>query len=255
MRATVPRPSLALVLLLAACQGQDLLSLPVDPLDYVQAEPYGGLLIEIDAADALELDAEALDSAALTLTELLDKPLGVGWELQSGLAATEPAGGWTEESLRDLATGAFDGNGTDIVHAHVLLLSGRWAEDPDQTLAVSWANRHVAVFADALTEACTNLDGEELNGQGQREKACEETQRIVLLHELGHVIGLVNNGLPVQSAHEDADHPFHDVGEDCLMHHSVEDVEIFERVRGTVVDEEPPLDFDAACREDVTTAW
>lgn len=43
-------------------------------------------------------------------------------------------------------------------------------------------------------------------------------EQSTLVHELGHAIGLVNNGVPLTSAHQDADHGKHCSNDQCVMY-------------------------------------
>lgn len=49
-------------------------------------------------------------------------------------------------------------------------------------------------------------------------------EQAVLVHELGHAVGLVNNGLSLTSEHHDAEHGAHCSNEDCVMYWTVEGV-------------------------------
>nr|MBA3498912.1 hypothetical protein [Deltaproteobacteria bacterium] len=42
-------------------------------------------------------------------------------------------------------------------------------------------------------------------------------EQSTLVHELGHAIGLVNNGVPLASPHQDAEHGAHCTNESCVM--------------------------------------
>ncbi len=44
------------------------------------------------------------------------------------------------------------------------------------------------------------------------------TEQCTLVHEFGHSIGLVNNGAPMTSPHEQQDDRYHDVNPNCIMH-------------------------------------
>lgn len=44
------------------------------------------------------------------------------------------------------------------------------------------------------------------------------TEQTVLIHEAGHALGLVNNGLPLQSDHHDQEHGAHCTNKDCVMY-------------------------------------
>lgn len=43
-------------------------------------------------------------------------------------------------------------------------------------------------------------------------------EQATVVHELGHVVGLVNNGLPMVQNHEDAVHPHHSLDSDDIMY-------------------------------------
>lgn len=45
------------------------------------------------------------------------------------------------------------------------------------------------------------------------------TEQSVLIHEFGHAIGLVNNGLPITSAHHDSSHGAHCTNDTCVMYY------------------------------------
>ena len=47
-------------------------------------------------------------------------------------------------------------------------------------------------------------------------------EQATLVHEFGHAVGLVNNGLPLTSEHHDAEHGAHCNNEDCVMYYQVE---------------------------------
>lgn len=43
-------------------------------------------------------------------------------------------------------------------------------------------------------------------------------EQATIVHELGHITGLVNNGVPLTSNHEDASHPHHTTNSQCVMY-------------------------------------
>jgi hypothetical protein len=50
-------------------------------------------------------------------------------------------------------------------------------------------------------------------------------EQVVLVHEFGHAVGLVNNGIPLASAHQDAPHGSHCTNTDCVMYWTVDGAE------------------------------
>ena len=47
-------------------------------------------------------------------------------------------------------------------------------------------------------------------------------EQSVAVHEIGHAVGLVNNGVPMSAPHEDQDHPKHTLNEDGVMYWATE---------------------------------
>ncbi len=78
----------------------------------------------------------------------------------------------------------------------------------------------IAVFKPALQE---NLDALVTSTDTPAEKlrlAADSrlVEQMVMLHELGHAVGLVNDGLPMSTEHQDADHGHHCSNPNCLMY-------------------------------------
>jgi hypothetical protein len=69
----------------------------------------------------------------------------------------------------------------------------------------------------------------------------------VIHHEFGHILGLTNLGTPLQSQHEDAEHPKHCNVESCLMYYAAESgANIMNMVSGGNIPE-----LDAQCIADL----
>jgi hypothetical protein len=43
-------------------------------------------------------------------------------------------------------------------------------------------------------------------------------EQSTMVHELGHAFGLVNNGIPLTSDHQDVEHGAHTINSDCVMY-------------------------------------
>ncbi len=69
----------------------------------------------------------------------------------------------------------------------------------------------------------------------------------VMAHELGHVLGLVGDGIaPVQAEHMDAAHPHHCVTPTCLMNYTAESVSVLTALGGNTIPE-----LDSFCLQDL----
>ncbi len=241
---TLQRASLlALVALLAAGAGCVLEPAESPILDYLRADESSELVIELDAVDGLEPRDLAVEAWLAAVEDVVDKPAGVRLEPDEVLPG---AAQWSFDDLREFEDNASRG---EVGVVHLLWLDGVYAEEPD-TLGLAWSNRHIAVFAETLERLCVDNGGDQLTGQGLIERACGETERAVLLHEIGHVFGLVNRGLPMVQDHEDPEHEGHDA-EDSVMSWGYDGPALFAHIRGQVLDEEEPLGFGPASLADL----
>ncbi len=73
-------------------------------------------------------------------------------------------------------------------------------------------------------------------------------EEAVLVHEAGHNLGLVDNGIPMQTPHKDAQHGNHDSNQNCVMYWAVES-SLISQLLGTV-----PRDYDANCLAELQAA-
>lgn len=114
---------------------------------------------------------------------------------------------------------------------YVLVLEGRY--ENDQVTGVAFSATAFAVFPEQISGGLlgTNPDAFET---------------AVLVHELGHLFGLVN--LTDQGGfHEDPQHPGHSKSDGSVMYWAVEDVSIANVFKGG-----PPREFDADDREEMS---
>lgn len=114
---------------------------------------------------------------------------------------------------------------------YVLVLEGRY--ENDQVTGVAFAATAFAIFPGQISGGLlgTNPDAFET---------------AVLVHELGHLFGLVN--LTGEGAfHEDPKHPGHSKSDGSVMYWAVEDISISNVFRGG-----PPQEFDEADREEMS---
>lgn len=153
---------------------------------YVEAllwpHPYSTVVVEIDHAPGREPHPEALETLRVALEEATRKR--VEFAPFSEVDLDTPQGGWTDASLfhahdATYTHGGVNGeNGTHVV-LHVLYVAG---DGPDAH--GSSIMNHVTMFPDAFRRTLdpfTNV----------------VTESYVLVHEAGHSLGLVDNGIPM----------------------------------------------------------
>lgn len=132
---------------------------------------------------------------------------------------------WTPGAIRETAdrlTKAGQGGGRAVLH--VLFLRGN-LKGNDEVLGVAVRGDVLAIFSDSVAAAGTPL----VSG-----RAIEEA---VLMHELGHLLGLVD--LALDTGRDDPEHPGHSRNSESVMYWAVESSLVTQVLSGG-----PPRDFD-----------
>lgn len=177
------------------------------------AEVLGGgawtdLVVEVDYAPGHAPSEEATTHLLMTLRNVTGKS-NVVLDVRESLNDT-PSQDWTRDSLLALERGTRRHEHA-APHAllHVLYVSGRY-NGSDQIAGVTIAGRQlgpVAIFRDVLRDSsCVpSVGGAPRIGLPlpQPDQSLAALERSTLLHEAGHAMGLVDNGLPMVKDHED----------------------------------------------------
>ncbi len=78
-------------------------------------------------------------------------------------------------------------------------------------------------------------------------------EQSTLVHEVGHAVGLVNNGLPMISSHEDTTHQAHCNNPNCVMYWENEGASALKTFISGRASNPSLVMFDSACLKDVTS--
>ncbi len=180
--------------------------------DYIRSDHYDRLVIEVDFEGGLTPRQAALDAAAARLSEILDKPGGVEFVIDEQILTERDGDEWDNATLKKCADDSYDMDAADgVIKMHVIYVHGAYQTDGEgKILGLAWDNLHAALFMDGIEDTCATF--------GLGDALCEKAELWVLTHEIGHVLGLVNNGVPMLTDHEDPDHPHHDISDQCIMY-------------------------------------
>jgi hypothetical protein len=219
---------------------------------YIRSDLRSSLVLEVDHAPGYAPQGSVLSDVESGFADILGKPEGV----EARTAASLPSRGsdhvWTADALRQLSREQLDEPVADTaVKMHVLYVDGQ-LEDQDgdettQTLGLAIGRTTMVIFKEQLERACR---GPRIPVEIE-DRLCEVAERLTFVHEVGHLIGLVNNGLPMVEDHEDPDHPRHDINEDCVMFWRVEQSVIEYALNRMASMPRPNLGFDMACLDDI----
>ncbi len=133
---------------------------------------------------------------------------------------------------------------------HVMFVNATYRDSAGahpEVLAVTLGDSGiVAVFVPPIRGGVSTA-----TGTMRAEVLAKFTEQIVLVHELGHALGLVGRGAPVTSAHHDADHGAHCLNPECVMFYMNEGVTDLMTYVQRVVTTSSQVVFDDACVRDV----
>jgi hypothetical protein len=219
--------------------------------DYIRGDRFPKLLLEIDSVPGFEPRPSSQDAVVQALGTLLSRPAAVSASGTSSPSYSKGADyAWTLAELDALATSTFDlAVGPETIKMHILFVDGHSAEDnPNgKTLGLAWAHTHLVVFKKTIEDTCRSGVTGTL-----AENVCADAEQGVWMHEIGHLLGLVDNGLPMVTPHKDPTHGAHDQNNACIMFWAYETGDVLDEIRSRLLGgNTSKLDFDDACKNDI----
>lgn len=218
---------------------------------YLRADEAGSLVLEVDAVAGTEPSADVQERFRTGFADVVDKPGGVTVTVDGTIDSRGTDHAWTDSELRALAEETFDLEvGSDAVKMHAVFVDGHYSGDDSggTTLGITYDHTHLFLFAQSIDDACSSAS----IGPLLRDDLCNAATLNVLTHEAGHVIGLVDRGLPMVTDHRDPDHGRHDESSDCVMYWIAETGRVVDVLSDRLVGGgDGTLPFDDECLADV----
>lgn len=177
--------------------------------DLLRDEQYTSLKIEVQYMEGFEPDQTALKNLQFFLFEHLHKPGGIFITTKQIAASAEAALTLDQVLAIERANrSAFVQEGQLTVY---ILYTNTYYTDAKM---LGWAYKNTSAV----------LFGKKILEHAKREDTPDRTilESNVLKHEMGHLLGLVNVGTPLQSDHKDHKHGKHCSNTQCLMYHVVD---------------------------------
>ncbi|MDN3654085.1 hypothetical protein QWZ08_00520 [Ferruginibacter paludis] len=205
----------ACLLLLSACQKADISgnyeyrTLGVSARDFLTAAPYTTLQIQIDCMPGFAPDNAVISNLTTFINAYTNKPGGIT-VLQRPIAASGKAALSLTDIVKIERNNRIFFTGLNTITLHILITDGYFTST--NTFATSYWNTSICIFGQAIN------DNSGSQGLVPRSKLLST----VLQHEMGHLLGLVNQGSPMQSPHRDPDNGAHCINPDCLMFYGIE---------------------------------
>jgi hypothetical protein len=194
---------------------------------YLRPEPASTIVVELHSQNDAAIRDTTRDQLVAALDDVTGKRIGV----EGPHPFSDDRTRWSAEQIRALAdqNGRRD-HGGGVAVMQVLLLRGEY-EQAD-VIGVAVRGAVMAIFVDEVRRA-----GSFVSGSRQIEAA-------VVIHEAGHLMGLVD--LYLGTGREDPDHPGHSTNEESVMYWAVESSLV-----GQLLGAGPPTGFDQDDRRDL----
>jgi predicted Zn-dependent protease len=206
--------------------------------DFLASSKYDKLVIEIQYVAGFAPTAAAIANLKSFLEQRLNKPAGIT------IVQTEIASPgntlYSATDIRNIEKANRTQNTADkTLTAYLLFVDADYSGNSgdSKVLGIAYDNTSMAIFEETVKEFSGGIS----------EPSAATLESTVMLHEFGHILGLVNNGSTLQTAHQDTPHGKHCNNENCLMYYTAETSDIVANLftGGTI----PELDI--ACIADL----
>jgi hypothetical protein len=180
--------------------------------DYLRGTSFTSLVVEIDYPVGKAPSPEAVSLLEARLAERCDKPDGIVVNVDDAIATSEFPDPVSVDDLARLEAAhrdTFSNLATKTAAMYVLYVPGSSDLDEPQSgsviLGLAYAGSSIGFFIDNANPGRTTLvTRQEIEGTG-------------IVHECGHLLGLVDGGCPMVVDHEDDEHRGHCNVPTCVM--------------------------------------
>ncbi len=194
-------------------------------------DPYPKLIIEVDYIQGRNIDSQAKNLLEQRIDQVTDKT-DIRWVTDSFTYDNDDDKYSLEELLELTEKHRDHYKGGDTAVIHFLYLDGEFSNG--NALGVAYTSSSIAIFKDRIEDAEFLF------------VSAQDIEKAVVVHEFGHLCGLINKDYESEHDHEDADHPHHSNNDESVMYWAIETVDI-----GTQLSGEPPNDFDSDDKDDL----
>ncbi|HEY5826202.1 MAG TPA: peptidase [Cyclobacteriaceae bacterium] len=234
---------LLFITLFAGCSKDDenpsvaTLNSSIAPNDFLSGQKYNALTIEIKYVEGFAPSASSLDNLKSFLQTRLNKPSGITFTQSSVVSSGKTTLTFTDIQNLEKANRSLSIKDKSLV-AYIYFADAEYSENTDTTkvLGAAYGNSSMIIFEKSIK----GLSG------GLGKPSASVLESIVMDHEFGHLLGLVNNGSTMQTPHQDSANGKHCTQTDCLMNYKTESSRMIANLSGGTI---PSL--DANCIADL----
>lgn len=206
--------------------------------DFLSDEIFTALELEVVYVTGHEPTQETINSLYSFLNRHINKPDGI--DIKTRAIVSPNVGSYSILELKEVEKKYRTSFSKDTKLAAFIFIADNKSEDKEdrRILGKAYLNTSMVIF---------NSEIQIMTGNSSSRS---QLQTVTAHHEFGHLFGLVNNGTPAQSDHEDPDKEFraHCSVEGCLMAAAID---INSSNLTFLEDGQKILDFDEHCKLDL----
>lgn len=176
--------------------------------DMLSDQQYTSLRVEIQYMEGFEPDQEALYNLRIFLWKYLNKRDGIFIETKQISPVADTVLNRKAIMAIERKSRTVYNNGKEL---SVFILYTNGAYINPKILGLAYQNTSAVIFGKLIKNHSGRI------GKPDRTKL----ETTVLLHEMGHLLGLINKGSEMLSDHQDENHKGHCSNKDCLMYYRV----------------------------------
>ncbi len=152
---------------------------------------------------------------------------------------------WTNQEIYDLGSSVGSVSAGDTTVLNVFFLKGK-ADQGSNIIGLHISNTQtMAIFKEVIEGTSSGLPGDPVP---------KYVEQGTLVHEIGHAVGLVNNGISMVTSHEDTAHIRHCNNPKCVMYWQNEgNASALASFLQTRINNPDLVMLDEACLKDVTS--
>lgn len=204
---------------------------------FLSDDKYEKLIVEIQYVAGHAPTQASVNNLKAFLEQRLNKPGGITI-VQSAISSPGRAY-YSVNDIREIesANRTQHTNGKTLT-AYFFFADGDYAGNSgnSKVLGIAYESSSMVIFEKTVKD----------HSGGITEPPVTTLETTVLLHEFGHILGLVNNGTSMTTYHQDESHGHHCNNQDCLMYYTAETTDIIANLTGGDI---PSL--DAKCIDDL----
>lgn len=201
------------------------------------AEPYTGGFATLKYWDLLEKNLQALFEGRASTPEIV-----VPKEISEMSAlVNNNKEQWSVEEVLELSQkNQGEAEPLGVKHFNIYFLNG-FSKEGSHIIGYHISGTKVMViFKDVIKKS----------SESQSEHVAKYIEQSTLVHEMGHALGLVNNGLPMIHEHQDVAHGAHCSNKDCVMYYANEGVASMTSFAKKSANQLSVIMFDQQCLKD-----